>query len=223
MDEEIDRVLGQGREMPAALGNRIREQIQRDTRPVTPMMGGGAYTLLFAAIVAAVAILFGAMLGFGGLHVLSSMETVVILTVLAGVAIYGGAMAARSMRPGSGSLHVWVLGLVAFAGYELLVVTFFRDYSTDRFMHQGMLCLILGLVCAVFVALPLWIVVRRGFVVDMVRAGAVIGLVGGLAGLGALTLHCPVVTTPHAGVWHAAVVVVSMGLGGLFGRVRSGG
>jgi hypothetical protein len=216
-DEQIDSLLEHGPDMPATLAARIGEQIRHDTGPVKPLMRGGVYVLLFVAIFAAIAILFAAIFGFKGLHLLSSAAALSILVTLVVVALAGGITAARSMTPGSGSLHSWLLAGVAFGAYEVLVLTLFRDYSTTLFVSRGVICLLLGLACAAFMALPMWLIVRHGFVVEPVPAGAVIGLVSGLAGLTGLTLHCPVITTPHAGVWHAAVILVSVGAGMLAG------
>ena len=180
MDDQIDRLFEQGPELPTALSDRIRAEIQRTMKPVKPMMSNGAYTLLFGAVFAVVALLFGSLHGFRGLHVLTSMEAVTALTALAVFALLSGSMAARSMRPGSGSLHSWLLGLLAFVAYEVLVIAFFRDYSTVHFVRRGLICLAFRVICGAFAAAPLWLIIRRGLVVEQVRAGAVVGLISGL-------------------------------------------
>jgi hypothetical protein len=126
------------------------------------------------------------------------------------------------MRPAAGRLLSLPLSVLALIGYEAMVFGFFRDYSAEAFVHQGMACLGLGVLCGVVVGVPIWVVVRQGFVVEPVRAGAAIGLVSGLSGIGFLTMHCPVLTVPHAGVWHALVVVVCAGGGAILGRMRLG-
>jgi len=76
----------------------------------------------------------------------------------------------------------------------------------------------LGVACAAVAALPVWLIVRRGFIVNPTGAGALLGLLSGLTGLTALTLHCDIITAPHTGVWHAAVVVVCVLAGAITGR-----
>jgi hypothetical protein len=218
-DDRIDRIFEQApKDMPATLAEKIRARIQSDTQPVKPLPGGVLYALLFTAIFGLAGTLFAAILGFAGLHALSWQEAIAFLIALAALAFGGSAMVARSMRPASGSLHSWILASVALVAYELLVLTFFRDYSMASFIHRGVVCLLLGVLCGTFAALPAWFVVRSGFVVEPGRAGAIIGLIGGLAGLLALTLHCPFITTPHAGVWHAAVIPVCVAVGAIAGR-----
>ena len=218
-DELTDNLFEQVPDMPAALADKIRLRIQSDTQPVEPMMSVVAYGLLFGGVFAAVAILFAAVLGFKGLHVLSPMTAIAMLVVLVALACWGGLMVARSMRPAGGQLHLLLSAGMAVIAYEALVLTLFRDLSTTLFVDKGVLCLLLGVLCAAIVAVPVWLIVRRGFVVDSVRAGALIGLLSGLAGVTALTLHCPIITVPHAGVWHAAVPVVCVAAGALAGRL----
>jgi hypothetical protein len=205
-------------DMPAVLADKIRLRIQSDTLPVQPMMSVGSYGLLFGGVFAAVAILFATVIGLKGLPVLSPIMAAELLSVLVALGLWGGWMVARSMRPGSGRLHLGLLAGVAVGAYEGLVLLLFRDFSTTRFVESGGLCLLTGVLCAAIVAMPVWLIVRRGFMVDSVRAGALIGLLSGLAGLTALTLHCPIITAPHAGVWHAAVPVLCVAAGALAGR-----
>jgi hypothetical protein len=67
------------------------------------------------------------------------------------------------------------------------------------------------------VGLLIWFLVRRGYVLNPVSAGAVIGCIAGLAGLTALEIHCPILTIPHVAVWHVAVVAISAAAGALGG------
>jgi hypothetical protein len=219
MDEQIDRAFNEGPDMPAAMAERIRAQIRRDTQPVKPMMHPGAYALLFASVPAAVGILYAVFRGMAGLSALTVQMAWVLCVLLTLLVMLSAAMVARSMRPGSGRLYSLGLTFAGLVTYEAIVLTsFVRDYSMIRFVHAGLICLAIGVGCGIVTALPIWVVVRRGMIVEPVSAGAVIGLAGGLAGWIALTLHCPVITTPHAAVWHAAVVVICAGAGALAGR-----
>jgi hypothetical protein len=219
-DERLDRAFAHsGDILPAALAAKIRARIQADTQPVKLMPSGPVCVFWFAAIFGLVSTLFASLLGFRGLHLLSTEQTAEFLSALLVLTLASGAMAARGMRPGSGSLHSWLLGGVALAVYDSLVIFFFKDYSTAGFVPRGVVCLLLGVACALIAAVPIWLIVRRGFVVEPVQTGAIVGLVAGLAGLLALTLHCTVLTTPHAAVWHAGVVVICVAAGAIAGRV----
>lgn len=73
---------------------------------------------------------------------------------------------------------------------------------------------------AVPAALFVWLVVRRGFVLDSAAAGAAAGAVAGLAGVLMLELHCPLLEAPHAMVWHVAVIPLCALAGAATGRFR---
>lgn len=209
-------------DVPGALAATIRARIQSVTRPVKPMMSVGAYALVFVAIFSVMVTMFASLIGLKALRVLAPTTAVEMLSALLVMTLWAGLMVARGMRPAGGRLHSWLsFGFVVVA-YEALVSSLFRDFSIDRFVQQGAVCLSVGILCAAFTAVPVWFIVRRGFVVDTARTGAAIGLATGLAGLTMLTLHCPILTVSHAGVWHVAVVVVCMAVGALAGRMFQG-
>jgi hypothetical protein len=91
----------------------------------------------------------------------------------------------------------------------------FRDYRTDHFMSQGVVCLTVGLLHAIPVALASWFLLRRGFAVNPVAAGFVAGTLAGLAGVTMLELHCANFQAAHVMLWHTAVMPVSGAAGAL--------
>ena len=221
-DEQLDGLLKSGSPVPPAIAEKIRAQIQRDTQPVRPMLSGAAYTLFFCVTLAVISIVFAALLSFGGLHALSAGAAAQLLFILMLLAIFAAGTVAKSMRPASGQLRTWLFGSLAFALYESFMVRLLSSYDMDGFVHHGIACLALGVLCGVIVAAPIWIIANRyGFVVEPVLSGGAIGLVGGLAGLVMLTLHCPLLTVPHTGVWHAAVIVICVAAGTILGRVKT--
>ena len=222
-DEQLDGLLKNGPEVPPALAEKIRAQIQRDTQPVRPMLSGAAYTMFFGGILAVISITFAAFLNFGGLHALSASAAAELLIIPLLLAIFGSSTVATGMQPAGGRLRTWLFGGLAFILYELLIVQLFSSYDMDGFVHHGVICLALGVLCGVIVASPVWIIANRyGFVVEPVLSGGAVGLVGGLAGLVMLTLHCPLLTVPHTGVWHAAVIAICVTGGAILGRVKAG-
>ncbi len=218
-DNEIDSLFQHQPEMPPQLKEQIRAGIMRDTRPVEPMRGNAFYGLALWILFGAVAILFAFVIGVRGLPLLSWQEAGGILGTLLVLGLISSAALARSMRPGSGNLPSWLLGGVSLIAYQALVLIFFRDYSFADFVENGIVCLGLGVLCGALAAVPIWLILRRGFIVERLRAGAIAGLVSGLAGLSALTLHCPRLTTPHTAIWHAAVLLVCVGVGATLGRI----
>lgn len=214
-DEQIDGLLSGPSEMPEALAAKIRAQIQRDTQPVQPLKSALFYAVIFSAVFAAVSGAFAAILRLKGLHALSSTAAAELLLLLALSALGAAYTVARAMRPASGRLYSWLLAAFALLAYEALVLRLFRDYSTPEFLHSGLVCLSLGTLCGALTSLPLWYVVRRGFIVQPALAGAAIGLLGGLSGLTFLTLHCDNLTVPHTALWHAGVLAVCTTAGAL--------
>jgi hypothetical protein len=205
--------------MSPELADKIRAQIRSEAHPVKPLQPPWLSSLVFVGLFALMGIAFAAKFRFEGWHAQTSIETALFLASFSVLALAAGTMMARASRPGSGRLYGGLLSVLSFAVYEALVLLLYRNYSTNQFVHLGLICLSLGVLCGVLTAVPIWFVVRRGFVVYPGLAGALAGLFGGLTGLLALTLLCPLLTTPHAGVWHAAVVPVCVAGGALAGRL----
>jgi hypothetical protein len=207
-------------EMPAGLADKIRAQIERETGPVKPLMSGRVFGALVLAVALAVSLLLAAIFKFKGVQALTAAAGAELLVVLLIAAWLAAVTVARSMRPAGGVLRSWLIGGLVLLAYEGLVVMWFHDYSLGLFVERGVKCFGLGTLCGILVAVPVVLLVRRGFVVEPVKAGAGIGLLGGLAGVIFLTLHCDVLEAPHAAFWHALVLVFCAGFGALVGYFR---
>jgi hypothetical protein len=119
-----------------------------------------------------------------------------------------------------GSLRRISPGAILGFGSSALLALFaslFRDYQTDHFFSIGIVCLLTGLLHAIPAALLGWLLIRRGFAVNPVAAGLMAGVLGGLAGVGMLELHCPNFQSAHVLVRHTAVVPLSGAVGALVG------
>jgi hypothetical protein len=164
----------------------------------------------------AVSVAGAARAGFLGFEKMDVFERALIFSSLIALAWIAAIGFAHEMIPGSlrrvspgallGSVTLALLAVLAFV---------FRDYRTDHFVSLGIVCLVTGLVHAVPVILLSWLLLRRGFALNTVTAGLVAGMLGGLAGVGVLELHCPNFQAAHVLVWHTAVVPVS-GAAGAF-------
>ena len=108
------------------------------------------------------------------------------------------------------------LVIAALLGVFALV---FRDYRTDHFVSAGIACLRTGLLLAIPAAFLSWLLLRRGFAVNIIAAGLVGGALAGLCGLTMLELHCTNFQASHVLVWHIAVVPSSAAAGALVGWV----
>jgi hypothetical protein len=154
------------------------------------------------------------------------VQRITIFPVLLALAVMAAFTAARGMRPGAQALAGGVVFAISFVAEEAVFLSVFHDYSLGHFLHWGTGCLRSGLLCAIPVALLVWLLVRRGYIVAPVSTGVVIGSLAGMAGLTALESHCPILTIPHVAIWHVGVLIVSVAIGALIGwlaRFRTGG
>ena len=76
--------------------------------------------------------------------------------------------------------------------------------------NTGLLCLEIGLACAIPAAALLWLVLRRGAILSPVLTGATAGALAGLSGLTVLEVFCPNLNKYHILVWHLGAVLASI-------------
>jgi hypothetical protein len=219
-DREIDEILKQAAQAPhdvdPALLDRVASSIGSSMRPVRPLPPAWVLASGLVLICAAVALAGAARSGFYGIQKLSVLECLLIFPTL-GILIWQAATTCVSeMIPGSRRRVApgWLLGAGSLALLAVFAVLF-RDYRTDRFVSQGLVCLTAGLLHAIPAALASWLLLRRGFAVNSVAAGLVAGTLAGLAGVTMLELHCANLQAPHVMLWHTAVIPVSAAAGAL--------
>jgi hypothetical protein len=222
-DRAIDEILNQAVD---GAGGEALAQIRialplRAVRPLAPRwVWVGALLLVFAVV----AVGGAASVGMYGLRALSGVQLTIVFAVVAAAASIAAVAAMREMIPASGRRIAGVALLGAVVG---LLVTFgliFHDYGTQKFVPQGVACLRGGLMFAIPAALVLCLLARRGFVLSLTAAGLTAGTLAGLAGIGVLEIHCPILNASHAMVWHVGVVVLSgvvgWGIGALLANRR---
>ncbi len=217
--EQIDRALAEAarrsppQEVDAGVIERAKASLASSLEPVRPLRSSRVFLAILFIISAAVAVLGAVVFGVRGLPVLSAIQRAVIFPMLIAAAAVAGIASVREMRPAAGrrigSLALALSILVPLAAFAFL----FRSYDPGNFVPDGVKCLTAGLACAIPAAIIAALVLRRGFVLDWPAAGIAAGTLAGLAGIGMLELHCPILKAPHIMVWHVAVVWIS-GLGG---------
>ena len=112
---------------------------------------------------------------------------------------------------------IWNIGMVAvlpLTALLLVVANIWR--SAESGLHDdGLTCMLNGLMWSVLTVGTLVLWLRRGAPARPSRAGLLIGVAGGSAGIFAVSLFCPHSDMIHIGIWHGFTVV----LAGLIGRL----
>ena len=225
-DREIDAILQQAgdasRGVDPALLNRIAGALGPAVPPVRPLPRNWVLAVGLLAVCTAVALAGAARLGFLGFQKLGVPGRALIFPALAVLTWISAAACVAEMIPGS--RRRVPPGFLPGAASLALVAVFaglFRDYHTDHFVQQGLICLTAGMLHAIPAALLCWLLLRRGFAVNPVAAGLVAGTLAGLAGISMLELHCQNFEAPHVMLWHTAVIPVSAGAGALAAWLRN--
>jgi hypothetical protein len=223
-DREIDEILKQAAQAPhdvdPAVLDRVARSIGSSLGPVRPLPPAWVLAGGLALISVAVALAGAARLGLYGIRKLSVLENALIFPALGILILLAATAFVGEMIPGS-RRRVTPRFLLGAGSLALLAVfaVLFRDYRTERFVSQGVACLIAGLLHAMPAALASWLLLRRGFAVNSVAAGVVAGTLAGLAGVTMLELHCANFEAPHVMLWHTAVMPVCAAAGALLARV----
>ena len=226
-NEELDSILKSAAEVPHEVDDgvvkRVSDTVLESLKPVRPLPTPGVIALGLQFIFLLVAIIGATYLGNTGVRVLSGAESALIFFVLACLARLASSAGAAEMVPGSKS-RVDPRILLASCTVALVAVLaiLFHDYRLDRFVSEGIVCLGLGLVHAAAAGFLLWLVIRRGLILDPAAAGVAVGTLAGLTGFGMLELHCPILKAMHLMVWHIAVIPVSGLAGYLAGWLAQG-
>jgi hypothetical protein len=211
--EAADRSLSQ--EVDPSAIESAKAAIPRSFEPAPPLASVPVFVSLLMVVFLAAAAAGATVLGMYGFPVLSWAERVVISSALLATAGIAAVASACAMRPAGGrSMAGSAFGLAVL----ILAITFaglFRNYDTSRFFTEGFPCLNAGLLFALPAALAIWLLLRRGFVLDWRAAGIAAGTLAGLSGIGVLEVHCPILKAPHVMFWHLSVVLVS-GIAGFF-------
>jgi len=223
-DEEIDEALDKAarvrREVPAELLNRIADAIEPTLQPVRALPPTWVLASGLILISAAVALLGAARAGFQGVEALSLPARLSIFGALTFLACVAAVHLVGEWIPGS-PRRLSPGGLLAMASVTLLGVfaLLFQDYRIEPFVFAGVTCLATGLLHAVAAALLGWWWLRRGWALNSVSAGLTAGVLGGLAGVTVLELHCTDFQALHILVWHTLVVPASGTVGAFAGWV----
>ncbi len=215
----LNRTLenGGGNELPEQSMGEIVGRISSTLEPVKLLPPTGTLVLQTTVIFVLLPALIAVAVGAPGLD---AMQLWVGLTLLAGIAcaeIFLSFSLISLMVPGC---RLGVEPLIRVAACPLLfagtVWSLFPSASTGPGWH----CLLVGVSGGVPAALGLWFLARRGAVLDWMRAGSVLGVLGALVGVTVLVLGCENLDRGHQAFWHGGVLVAGAVTGFLLGRLN---
>ena len=193
---------------------RIKHAVLAGLKPVRPLPPTGALWAIFLSALLTVVTVGGSILGTAGWQALSVLQRVAVFGALAAATGVLAFSAERQMVPGSAfRLSPYVQAVAALGAIVAICAILFWPHQETAFVPTGLMCLRIGIECAIPAALLLWLVLRRGAVLSPVAAGVTAGALAGLAGLIVLEIFCPNLNRNHILVWHVGAVLASV-LGG---------
>jgi hypothetical protein len=225
-DTDIDEILKRAAQVPhdvdSALLDRVAASMEPSMAPVRALPSTAVLVGELVLISAAVAVTGAALAGFYGVQKMSGWERAFIFPALALLIGLTASAFVSEMIPGS--RRQMSPGILFGLSNALLLAIFavlFRDYHTERFVHQGLICLTIGIAYAIPAGFASWLLLRRGFAVNPMSAGLAAGTLAGLAGVTMLELHCANFQAFHVLVWHTAVILAGAGGGTILPRIVS--
>jgi hypothetical protein len=137
------------------------------------------------------------------------------------VALLSNALSAQ-MVPASRSLAPpWALAASILIGLALIFVALFPYRHEGHFWNHAWICFRGGVISSAIAALPIWIVLRRGAILQPRSCGALAGLLGGLAGTSILEIDCSDFNVLHILVAHWGVALLCAVAGWFAGGIAA--
>ena len=223
-DSDLDRLWAPASDH-SPVEDAIAQRLAADLKPVRPLPSGASLTLGFLLIVIAVAA-WGAWMGGG--HALARMNLPVELatfTLLSlSVALVASALTGQMVPAGRAVTRPWVLAGLILAVLAMLFATLFPFRPELKFWRHAWLCFSGGLGASAIAAIPTWLLLRRGAVLNPRACGALAGLLGGLTATAILEMDCSDFNAVHILVSHWGVALFCACAGwALGGLVRARG
>ncbi len=209
-------------ELRPALADGIASRLAAGLEVVRPLPSAGYLAAAFALIFA----VLGGLIGFGlGAHAIAKMDWIIASVTFTSLVISGYLLAlslVSFMVPGSRQLMrpLW-LGIAVLLGLAVVFAAIFSYSPETAFGLRAWRCLRTGLPGGALAAIPIWLILRKGAVLDARTCGAFAGMLAGLTGTALLEIHCPDFNIAHilAGHWTAALL--GAGIGWLAGGIAA--
>ncbi len=193
---------------------RIEGALLADLKPVKPLLPPAVLSLALLGVLLVVAAIGVAILGIDGWRALSLWRRISVFTGLSAAAGLLAFSLARQVVPGSKLLlsPYWLLAGIGASMFAILAALF-QPHVEATFIATGLVCLGIGIACAIPTAILSRLALRRGAVLDPLRAGATGGALAGLSGLVVLEIICPNLNRDHILVWHLGAALISAAAG----------
>ena len=197
---------------------RLMTDLVADLAPIKPLKFANGALLALAGFGVAVALVFA--LGYPRSDVMAGQPAEVFLLatglfVFAAAACATAALLMASPRVGSArNGWQWAVAMLGLLPVAALLAIFSPQTSfADNEAGHGVICLTasLGLGLIIGGLLTAWL--RRGAPTSPERAGWVVGLASGAAGIAAFSFSCPYDSVLHLGIWHFGAVAISAVIG----------
>jgi hypothetical protein len=198
---------------------RVNEQIGASMRRVRPLPSDGKMLGIVLLVFVAFSLAVASVFGYYGLMRMSGVQRVWYFMTLIVLALVLSSSAIQQIVPGS-KRH-WnplILVLVSLTAPSLLVLGLFGIGDESHFVHFGIPCLEVGLLSAALGGFVAFLLIRNGYAVTPIEAGAITGCLAGLAGVAVLALHCPRFEAAHVIVWHLGALVIASLAGAVAAR-----
>jgi hypothetical protein len=195
--------------------DRIKARLLADLKPAKPLPPTSVLVFVLMLILAVITAAGGAVLGIAGWRALSLLQKIAVFTALAAGAGVLACSTAWLIVPGTRVLVSPYLYVFAVLGVMAAIcISLFDPQKEATFVSTGLVCLRIGLECAISASVLLWLLLRQGAPLHPMVMGTTAGTLAGLSGLAVLELFCPNLNEYHILVWHLGTVLVSA-VGGL--------
>ncbi|MFL6452299.1 MAG: NrsF family protein [Bryobacteraceae bacterium] len=202
---------------------RVAGLMSSDLRAVKPLASRAIYGSLISAVLLFVFGVAAYRMPAHGWDKMGAFETALVLAALGSCGAACVSSLVNQMTP-AGRYKVWpemlpvlVIGVLAFGTAAL-----FHFEHEVGFWASSWVCLRIGLTIAIPTAAIVWVILWRGVILSPGLTGATAGVVAGVAGAGALEVHCPNLNAWHILASHLGVAVCAGLLGLLAGAVTGG-
>jgi hypothetical protein len=195
--------------------DRIKATLLADLKPAKPLPAAGALVFALIVILLVIVAVGGTELGIAGWRALSLVQRIAVFTALAAGAGILAFSTAWLIVPGTRFLLSPYLYVLAVLGVMAAIcMTLFAPQEESTFVSTGLVCLRIGLECAISATVLFSLLLRRAAILNPMLMGATAGALAGLSGLAVLEIFCPNLNEYHILVWHLGTVLVSA-VGGL--------